>query len=312
MLQYIVKRLLLLPPLVLAVSLVIFMFLRLSGAEPALAYLRAASIPLTDQSIAVAKRQLGLDKPIWDQYWHWLTDAAQLDFGTSYMTGRPVWDDILYFLPATLQLSAFALFITLALSLPLAVWAARYRDKWPDFSIRGLAFIGVSIPNFWLAFMLVLLFAVQLQWLPAMGYGGLSHMLLPGFAIAFMSLCINARLLRASMLEAQGQRYVRYARMRGISERQIERTHILRNSLLPIITAVGMHIGELIGGALVVETIFAWPGVGRYVLNAISNNDYPVIQCFTLLLTMIFILCNLLIDIAYALLDPRIRLEANA
>jgi len=312
MLNYIVKRLLLLPPLVLAVSLVIFMFLRLSGAEPALAYLRAASIPLTDQSIAVAKRQLGLDKPIWDQYWHWLTDAAQLDFGTSYMTGRPVWDDILYFLPATLQLSAFALFITLALSLPLAVWAARYRDKWPDFSIRGLAFIGVSIPNFWLAFMLVLLFSVQLRWLPAMGYGGLSYMLLPGFAIAFMSLCINARLLRASMLEAQGQRYVRYARMRGISERRIERTHVLRNSLLPIITAVGMHIGELIGGALIVETIFAWPGVGRYVLNAISNNDYPVIQCFTLLLTMIFILCNLLIDIAYALLDPRIRLEANA
>jgi len=125
-------------------------------------------------------------------------------------------------------------------------------------------------------------------------------------------MCINARLLRASMLEAQGQRYVRYARMRGISERRIERTHVLRNSLLPIITAVGMHIGELIGGALVVETIFAWPGVGRYVLNAISNNDYPVIQCFTLLLTMIFILCNLLIDIAYALLDPRIRLEANA
>lgn len=312
MLKYIIKRLLLLPPLVLAVSLVIFMFLRLSGAEPALAYLRAASIPLTDQSIALAERQLGLDKPIWDQYWHWLTHAAQLDFGTSYMTGRPVWDDILYFLPATLQLSSFALFITLALSLPLAVWAARYRDKWPDFSIRGLAFIGVSIPNFWLAFMLVLLFAVQLRWLPAMGYGGLSHMLLPGFAIAFMSLCINARLLRASMLEAQGQRYVRYARMRGISERRIERTHVLRNSLLPIITAIGMHIGELIGGALVVETIFAWPGVGRYVLNAISNNDYPVIQCFTLLLTMIFILCNLLIDIIYVLLDPRIRVEANA
>jgi len=312
MLKYIVKRLLLLPPLVLAVSLVIFMFLRLSGAEPALAYLRAASIPLTDQSIALAERQLGLDKPIWEQYWHWLTHAAQLDFGTSYMTSRPVWDDILYFLPATLQLSSFALFITLALSLPLAVWAARYRDKWPDFSIRGLAFIGVSIPNFWLAFMLVLLFAVQLRWLPAMGYGGLSHMLLPGFAIAFMSLCINARLLRASMLEAQGQRYVRYARMRGISERRIERTHVLRNSLLPIITAIGMHIGELIGGALVVETIFAWPGVGRYVLNAISNNDYPVIQCFTLLLTMIFILCNLLIDIIYVLLDPRIRVEADA
>ncbi len=255
----------------------------------------------------MAERHLGLDKPVWEQYTHWLTSAFQLDFGQSYMTGRPVWEDVLHFLPATLKLSAFALIITVALSVPLAVWAARYRDKWPDFTIRGLAFIGVSIPNFWLAFILVFLFAVQLSWLPAMGYGGLSHMLLPGFAIAFMSLCINARLLRASMLEIQGQRYVRYARIRGIPEKRVERSHILRNSLLPVVTAVGMHIGELIGGALVVENIFAWPGIGRYVLSAISYNDYPVIQCFTLMMTVIFILCNLFIDIVYAWLDPRIR-----
>lgn len=312
MTRYILKRLMLLPPLLLAVSLIIFSFLRLSGTQPALAYLRASNIPLTDQSIAEAERMLGLDLPIWQQYVNWIADAVRLDFGHSYMTGRPVWDDLMYYLPATLQLSAFALFLTLALSVPLAVWAARYRDKWPDFSIRGLAFIGVSIPNFWLAFMLVLLFAVQLKWLPAMGHGGLSHMILPAIAIAFMSLCINARLLRASMLEAQGQRYVRYARIRGISERRIERTHVLRNSLIPIVTAVGMHIGELIGGALVVETIFAWPGVGRYVLVAISNNDYPVIQCFTLMMTTIFIVCNLVIDVIYALIDPRIRLEAQA
>lgn len=312
MTRYILKRLMLLPPLLLAVSLIIFSFLRLSGTQPALAYLRASNIPLTDQSIAEAERMLGLDLPIWQQYVNWIADAVRLDFGHSYMTGRPVWDDLMYYLPATLQLSAFALFLTLALSVPLAVWAARYRDKWPDFSIRGLAFIGVSIPNFWLAFMLVLLFSVQLKWLPAMGYGGLSHMILPAIAIAFMSLCINARLLRASMLEAQGQRYVRYARIRGISERRIERTHVLRNSLIPIVTAVGMHIGELIGGALVVETIFAWPGVGRYVLVAISNNDYPVIQCFTLMMTTIFIVCNLVIDVIYALIDPRIRLEAQA
>ncbi len=311
MVSYILKRLLLLPVLVLAVSFIIFLFLRLSGTEPALVYLQAANIPQTTESIAMAKQHLGLDLPIWQQYSNWLYDAVRLDFGASFMTGRPVWQDVLYFLPATLKLSSFALMLTLFLSIPLAVWAARYRDKWPDFTIRGLAFIGVSIPNFWLAFMLILLFSVHLSWLPTMGYGGLSHLILPGFAIAFMSLCINARLLRASMLEAQGQRYVKYARMRGISERQVERSHILRNSLLPVVTAIGMHIGELIGGALVIETIFAWPGIGRYVLNAISNKDYPVIQCFTLMMTVIFIVCNLLIDVVYAALDPRIRVEAE-
>lgn len=312
MLFYVIKRCLLIPPLVLAVSLVIFLFLRLGGTQPALAYLRAANIPLSDQAIAEAERYLGLDKPIWEQYVIWLEGAMRLDFGQSYMTSRPVWDDLLYYLPATLKLSSFALLLTLALSLPLGIWAARYRERWPDFAIRGLAFIGVSVPNFWLAFMLVLLFAVQLGWLPAMGYGGLSHMLLPAVAIAFMSLCINARLLRAGMLETQGLRHVRYARMRGLSEAYIERHHVLRNSLLPIVTAVGMHIGELIGGALVVESIFSWPGMGRYMLSAISNNDYPVIQCCTLLMTVIFILCNLVIDLIYAYLDPRIRLEANA
>ncbi len=310
MLAFIVRRLLLLIPLMWAVSLIIFLFLRLSGTEPALAYLRAASIPLTDQSIAEAERHLGLDKPIWQQYGEWFTNAIQLDFGTSYMTGRPVLDDLLYYLPATLQLASFALLMTITLSIPLAVWAARYRDKWPDFTVRGLAFIGVSIPNFWLGFLLVLLFSIHLRWLPPMGYGGLSHMLLPAVAIAFMSLCINARLLRASMLEVKGQRHVRYALMRGIHPRKVERNHVLRNSLLPIVTAAGMHIGELIGGSLVVETIFSWPGVGRYAISAISNNDYPIIQCFTLMMTTIFILCNLIIDILYAWLDPRIRLEA--
>lgn len=310
MLSFVVKRLLLIVPLLWAVSLIIFLFLRLSGAEPALAYLRAANIPLSDQSIAEAERFLGLDKPLWEQYWEWLYNAVHLDFGTSYMTGRPVLEDLMYYLPATLKLASFALMLTLLLSIPLAIWAARYRDKWPDFTIRGLAFIGVSIPNFWLGFLLVLLFSIQLKWLPPMGYGGLSHMLLPGFAIAFMSLCINARLLRASMLEVSGQRHVRYARIRGISDSRVERTHILRNSLLPIVTAAGMHIGELFGGSLVVESIFSWPGVGRYAITAISNNDYPIIQCFTLLMTTIFILCNLVIDIIYAWLDPRIRLEA--
>ncbi|WED21704.1 nickel ABC transporter permease subunit NikB [Vibrio sp. JC009] len=309
MLRFVLRRLLLVPLLLWAVSLVIFLFLRLSGAEPALAYLRASNIPLSDTAVAEAERYLGLDKPIWQQYSDWMSGVLRMDFGNSYITGRPVLQDLTYFLPATLQLASFALMITLLLSVPLAIWAARYRDRWPDFTIRGLAFIGVSVPNFWLGFLLVMLFSIQLNWLPPMGFGGLKHMILPAVAISFMSLCINARLLRTSMLEVAGQRHVRYARMRGISARRVEQNHVLRNSLLPVVTAAGMHIGELIGGSLVVESIFGWPGVGRYAITAISNNDYPVIQCFTLMMTTIFILCNLVTDILYAWLDPRIRLE---
>ncbi len=201
--------------------------------------------------------------------------------------------------------------LTLGISVPLGMWAARHRDGLPDQIVRLVAFLGVSMPNFWLGFLLVLVFSVQLGWLPPMGRGGLSHMIMPAASIALMSLAINARLLRASMLEVAGQRHVTYARLRGLSERRVERAHVLRNALLPIITATGMHVGELIGGTLVIESIFGWPGVGRYAVSAIFNRDYPVIQCFTLLMVGVFVLCNLLADIAYAVADPRIRLSSE-
>ena len=309
---FIIRRLMLLVPMLLGVSMIIFFVLRLSGADPAMSVLRHANIPPTDEAIALAVIELGLDKPLWEQYLVWIGQAVQLDFGHSYMTGRPVFDEIVYYLPATLKLASLAFVLTLGVSIPLGMWAARRRNQWPDFFVRGVSFLGVSIPNFWLGFMLVLLFSVQLNWLPPMGYGGLSHMILPAFAIAFMSLCINARFLRASMLEVQGQRHVLYARMRGVSEQRIEQAHVLRNGLIPVVTAAGMHIGELIGGSLVVENIFGWPGVGRYAISAISNNDYPIIQCFTLLMTVIFVFCNLIIDVLYAWLDPRIRLGTEA
>ena len=155
-------------------------------------------------------------------------------------------------------------------------------------------------------------FSVYLQWLPAMGYGGWQHIILPAVSIAFMSLAINARLLRASMLGVAGQRHVTWARLRGLSDKQTERRHILRNASLPMITAVGMHIGELIGGTMIIENIFAWPGVGRYAVSAIFNRDYPVIQCFTLMLVVVFVVCNLIVDLLNAALDPRIRRHEGA
>ncbi|MBN9250594.1 MAG: nickel ABC transporter permease subunit NikB [Mesorhizobium sp.] len=311
MLAFTLRRLLLLVPILLAASLVIFLLLRLGPSDPAMDYLRLSRVPPTPQALEEARRMLGLDQPIVVQYLDWLWRALHLDFGISYATQRPVLPDILYYLPATLQLAGLALVITLGISFHLGMWAARYRDRLPDHAVRLLAFVGVSMPNFWLGFLLVLVFSVYLGWLPPMGMGGWSHMVMPAFAISLMSLCINARLLRASMLEVKGQRHVTYARLRGLSEISVERSHVLRNALLPIITATGMHIGELIGGTLIIESIFGWPGVGRYAVSAIFNRDYPVIQCFTLLMVGIFVLCNLIVDIVYAWADPRIRLSAE-
>lgn len=311
MLAFTLRRLILLVPLLLAASLVIFLLLRLGPSDPAMDYLRLSRVPPTPQALEEARRMLGLDHPIATQYLDWLWRALHLDFGNSYATQRPVLPDLLYYLPATLKLAGVALVLTLGISFPLGMWAARYRDRFPDQAVRLLAFFGVSMPNFWLGFLLVLVFSVYLGWLPPMGMGGWTHIVMPAFAISLMSLCINARLLRASMLEVKGQRHVTYARLRGLSEISVERSHVLRNALLPIITATGMHIGELIGGTLIIESIFGWPGVGRYAVSAIFNRDYPVIQCFTLLMVGILVICNLIVDIVYAWADPRIRLSAE-
>lgn len=311
MMRFIFRRVLLLIPMLLGTSLFIFLILRLGPSDPALDYLRLSKIPPTPQAVESAREFLGLDKPIMTQYFHWLSDALHLDFGISYATQKPVLPDLLYFLPATLQLAGLALALTIILSVPMGMLAARYREKWPDQLVRVIAFIGVSMPNFWLGFLLILLFSIHLGWLPPMGQGEAKHLIMPVIAISLMSLAINARLLRASMLEVAGQRHVRYARLRGLSEMTVERSHILRNAWLPVITAIGMHIGELLGGALIIESIFSWPGVGRYAVSAIMNRDYPVIQCFTLLMVVIFVLCNLIVDIIYAIADPRIRLSAE-
>ena len=309
MLRYIALRLILLVPVLLGVSLMVFLLLHMGNGDPALDYLRLSQIPPTDSALAEARQALGLDRPLPEQYLSWVWNALHLDFGVSYITGRPVLDDVLYYLPATLQLGALALLVTLALSIPLGLAAARWQGKWPDHVVRFVTFIGVSMPNFWLAFLLIALLSLWLGWLPPMGRGGPAHLVMPVLAIALMSMSINARLLRASLLDVRQHRHVFYARARGLNERRVWRDHILRNAWMPLVTATGMHIGELLGGALVIETIFAWPGVGRFAVSAVLNRDFPVMQCFTLLLTTLLVLCNLVVDICYAWLDPRTRLS---
>jgi nickel transport system permease protein len=311
MLRFIIRRLLVLVPLLLAVSAIVFLILRMGKGDPAMAYLRLSQIPPTDEALAVARELLGLNKPLAVQYLDWLARALRLDFGLSYVTRRPVLAEILYYLPATLSLAGVSLLLTVAVSVPLGMWAALRKDRLPDHLTRALAFVGVSLPKFWLGFLLVLVFSIWLGWLPPMGRGGPLHFLLPALSLALMSLCINIRLIRVSMLENLGSRSVLYARARGLRERTVVGVHVFKNSLIPVVTALGMHMGELLGGAVVVENVFAWPGVGRFAVSAIYNRDYPVMQCFILLMVVIFVLCNLLVDIGYAMLDPRIRLAGE-
>lgn len=311
MLRYILRRIAILIPILFLVSVLVFLMMRLAEGDPAMAYLRLSNIPPTTEALAEATRRLGLDLPLWEQYLHWASRAIQGDFGVSWVTGRPVLGEILYFLPATLKLTGLALSLTIAISVPLGVLAALRKDGWADHLIRAFAFMGVSMPSFWFSYLLIFVFAVTLDILPPMGMGGLAHLIMPATALALMSTAINMRFLRASMLENMHARSVLYARARGLPERRVIWVHVFRNSLVPVVTSIGMHLGELIGGAVVVEVIFAWPGVGRYAVSSIFNRDFPVLQCFLLVMTTVFVLCNLLVDILYAWIDPRIRLQGD-
>jgi nickel transport system permease protein len=312
MLRYILRRLLILIPLLLAVSIIVFLVLRMGENDPAMAYLRLSQIPPTDEALALAREQLGLNRPIAVQYLDWLGKAVRLDFGISYVTGAPVVERLLYYLPNTLYLGTVSLGITLLLSFPLGIGSVLFKDRWFDHATRALAYTGVSTPSFWLGFLLVFVFSVKLGWLPPLGKGGIAHVIMPAFTLSLMSMSINTRLIRGSMLEQTHTRSVLYARTRGIPEKWVIGRHVLKNAMIPVVTAIGMHIGEMIGGAVVVEIIFAWPGVGRYAVSAIYNRDFPVMQCFILMMTVLFVLCNLAVDILYAWLDPRIRYQGGA
>lgn len=307
MLRYIIYRILMIVPILLIASFIIFYLLRLNNTDPVAQYLINSNLPSTPEVIAAVRHEFGLDKPILEQYILWLKKAVVLDFGKSYMTDRDVWADFLYYLPNTLLLAFMAFLLTLITSIPLGILAAYYRDRIPDFLIRFFCFIGVCMPNFWLAFLLIMLFSITLGWLPALGASGISSFILPAISVAFMSLCVNIRLIRSNMLEVSKERHITYAYLRGLKKWNVTCKHIFYNALLPLITALGMHFGELIGGALIIESIFAIPGIGYYSLQGIANHDYPIIQCFVLLMCLVFSLCNMIIDICYALLDPRIR-----
>ncbi|KOO48877.1 nickel ABC transporter permease [Viridibacillus arvi] len=308
---FIVKRLASLVPILLGISIITFILLHLIPGDPAVAYLRLSNIPPTDVAVAELRLKLGLDNPLHIQYFEWLGKVIQLDLGMSYVSKNTVWDEILLHLIPTIQLTMTALFFIVVISLPIGVISAIYKGKWIDQFSRIIAYVSVSMPTFWFGFLVIFFLSVKLDLFPVLGRGTLAHLILPSLTLAFGYIGTYIRLLRASMLENLNEPFVVYAKARGLRQRQIISRHVLKKSILPVVTGLGMSFGNMLGGAVIVETIFAWPGMGQLFVSSILNQDYPMIQGCVLFMSVIFVICNLLVDVTYSFLDPRIRLEGG-
>ena len=315
MFAYLARRALTLLPILLIMSVIVFGLIRMVPGDPI--DVMYGSEGMDEIRRAALSQELGLDQPIVVQYGKWLWRAARGDLGNSYRAGIPVLELIAQRLPATLLLSFAALFLSLLMAIPLGIAAAIRRNSWVDASAMFFAIIGISLPAFWSGILLVLVFAVWLGWLPSIGYvspaddfwGCLSHLILPAITLGWALAGITTRLTRSSLLEELGKDYVRTARGKGQRERAVLLTHALRNALIPIVTMVGLQLGFLIGGTVVVETVFAWPGVGLLVVDSIFARDYPVVQGVVLVIAVLIVVINLLVDVIYTVLDPRIRLS---
>ena len=314
MLRYIVVRLLSLVPVVLLVSIIAFGLLRLLPGDP-VDIMFATSDVSTPELRAAVRAEYGLDQPLPLQYLNWLGRALTGDLGHSIRSGDPVVPLILQKLPATIEVAFFALLIALALALPLGLIASMYRNSWIDYLASVVSMLGISIPSFVLGPLLVLVFAISLHWVPAIGYTpffenpleNLSHLLLPAFTLGVGLMASLTRVFRAQMVEELAREYTRTARAKGRSYSGTTIFHVLKNSLIPIVTVVGIQFIHLLGGVIVVETIFAWPGAGSLIVNSIFSRDYPVVQGAILIITIISVLINLIVDLLYHYLDPRLR-----
>ncbi len=304
MLAYIIRRLVQTVFVLLGVSVLSFGTLFLSG-DPTMLMVGENWSP---QQIADFRHAMGFDRPWWVQYLDFLGKALHGDFGVSLRQQQPTFQLIADRMPATLQLAGAAMAIALVVGLPLGVLAATRRGSIWDNALMLGGLLGQSMPVFWLGLLLIMVFAVGLGWFPVAGTGGLDHLVLPAVTLGLFSTAYIARMARSSMLEVLGRDYVRTARAKGLSERGVVVRHALRNAMIPLVTVIGLQFGALLGGAVITETIFAWPGVGRLTIQAIQTKDLPLVEACVILLASIFVLVNLLVDLLYTYLDPRIRL----
>ena len=302
---YLIRRLLQSILVLFGVSLVVFLILHLTG-DPTLLLLPPDA---TAEEIHRFREAMGFNDPVLVQYLRFFRGAVQGNFGDSLRHGEPAFALVVERLPATLELTAAALLVALCLALPAGIISAVRRNTPLDYATTVVALLGQSMPTFWLGIMLILIFSVQLSLLPSSGRGDLEHLVLPAFTLGLFTTARITRLTRSGMLEVLGQDYIRTARAKGVSERPVIWKHALKNASIPIVTIVGIELGTLLGGAVITETIFAWPGVGRLSVQAIFNRDYPVVQAAVFVLASTFVVVNLIVDIAYTYLDPRIRLR---
>jgi peptide/nickel transport system permease protein len=306
MTRYLVRRLLLTLPVLLGVATLVFSLIHLVPGDPVQAMLGEGVAP---QDVAEMRTRLGLDRPLIVQYGSFLKGLASGDLGTSLRTNQPVAQAIGERMPATIELALAAMVVALTVALPLGVLAAVRAGSATDVAATTLALVGISVPNFWLGPLLAIVFAVVLGWLPVSGRGGLSHLVLPAITLGAPLAAVLARMTRASVIEELSELYVLAARARGVSRLRSVVRHAFRNSLIPIVTVIGLQFGAVLTGAVITETIFAWPGVGRLLIQSISFRDYPLVQGCILLIAGTYVTMNLLTDLVYGFLDPRIRYD---
>jgi len=302
--RYIARRLLQTFIVLWGVSFIAFGVMFLAG-DPATAMVGE---DWTREQIAEFRHVMGFDQPWYVQYGRFLSRAVRGDFGVSLRQRQPNLTLIFERMPATLQLAACAMLLSIVIAIPAGVISATRRHSWLDHGASLAAMLGQSMPAFWLGIMLILIFGVGLRWTPVAGRGGLAHLILPAITLAAYPIARNARMMRSSILEVLGQAYVTTARAKGLREFLVITRHAMRNALIPVVTLIGLEFGALLGGAVITESIFAWPGVGRLTIQAIYGRDIPLVQAAVIVLAGIFVVINLLVDLFYVVLDPRIRL----
>lgn len=304
--SFLLRRLLLAIPTLAGVLVVVFLLLYVAPGDPVQEMVGERA---DAETIARLRRELRLDDPVPVQFVHYAGGVLKGDLGTSYITGRPILRDVAERFPKTLLLAATAMALAAVLGISIGVVTARWPGGALDRLSLGAAYLGISFPVYWVGLLLILLFAVTLRWLPPSGYGRAEYLVLPALALGSRSIAFLARVTRSSMLEVLGSDFVRTARAKGLVERTVVVRHALRNALIPVITVLGLDFGYYLTGSILTETIFSWPGLGRYVVNAISRRDLPAIQGSVLFLSVVFVAVNLLTDLAYAKVDPRVAYE---
>jgi ABC-type dipeptide/oligopeptide/nickel transport system permease component len=304
MAKFILNRLIVSIPVILGSLTLVFLIIHWLPGDPAQMIAGDDAAP---DRIAYLKHEFGLDRPLWLQYLSYLWESVQGNFGHSFANSQPVLERLIAQLPATLNLAIFSTILAIVFGVLLGVLSAVYQNRWLDYVVRVLSLLGVSMPKFWLGILLILIFSVQLQWLPAIGNGSFKQLILPSFALGVTGAGMLARMIRNSVLEVINEPFVLTLRAKGLTERAVLYKHVLRNALLPAITVLGLLVGEMLAGAVVTETVFSRQGLGKMVVDAINQKDIPVIQAALLITAVFTILVNLLVDISYSYVDPRVR-----